>query len=163
MKMITIYLFIVLNLNAHTLVMNILDNEDGTISVEGVFNTGEVAVGAMIRLESLVNGSILLKERITEEGEITIIIPNEEYQIVLDGGPGHVIVDTGISPRKGFKKKASSYNIKELSKQTQGGLINVYSTVLFSLSFILIALVLFFSSKNTKILIKEIKSIKNFK
>lgn len=38
-------------LEAHTLMMNVANNGDGTITVVGEFSTGELAAGAMVRLE----------------------------------------------------------------------------------------------------------------
>ena len=105
MKKILIFMFFSMSLFAHNLIMNVIDNKDNTITVVGEFSTGEDAAGAMIRLESLVNAEVLYKQRLPQESELTINIPKEPYQIVLDGGPGHTIVKEGIAPLEGFKKE----------------------------------------------------------
>ena len=105
MKKILIFVFFSMSLFAHNLIMNVIDNKDNTITVVGEFSTGEDAAGAMIRLESLVNAEVLYKQRLPQESELTINIPKEPYQIVLDGGPGHTIVKEGIAPLEGFKKE----------------------------------------------------------
>lgn len=96
MKKIFILISFVMSMYAHNLIMNVMDNADNTITVVGEFSTGEDAAGALIRLESLLSGEILYKERLPQESELTITIPKEPYQIVLDGGPGHTIVKKGL-------------------------------------------------------------------
>ena len=81
---------------AHTLFMNINDNEDGTVSVEGVYSTGATASNTKIRLENL-EGNILLKGKTDADGEFQFDKPNQPYMIILDGGPGHM--STGEGPQ----------------------------------------------------------------
>lgn len=104
----------------HSLLLNVFDNEDNTITVEGVFNTGELAVGALIRLESLSTGEVIYKKRLPDESELTIEVPKEPYQIVLDGGPGHQVVQKGIAPLEGFSKEASVQTTAKLSQPQNG-------------------------------------------
>lgn len=145
---------------AHTLVMNTLDNEDNTITVFGEFSTGEQAAGAMVRLESLVSGKVLFKERLPVESELTVGIPKEPYQIVLDGGPGHIIVKEGIAPLEGFTEslqtKANNNAGETLSKAEQNtGEWSLPTLVLFSSAFFLFLLTLYFSAMNTERILKE--------
>ena len=37
---------------AHTLYMNVMDNEDNTVTVEGIFSTGATAAGLTLYLEN---------------------------------------------------------------------------------------------------------------
>lgn len=104
----------------HTLLLNVFDNEDNTITVEGVFNTGEMAVGALIRLEALNTGNVLYKKRLPDESELTIDIPKEPYQIVLDGGPGHQVVQNGIAPQEGFSVAINTEKQVQLSQARNG-------------------------------------------
>lgn len=45
---------------AHSLLLDLFDNEDGTLTITGHFSTGETAEGATIRIESLATGTIIL-------------------------------------------------------------------------------------------------------
>ncbi|NVJ54554.1 MAG: hypothetical protein HWD90_12765 [Campylobacteraceae bacterium] len=159
MKSILVFLLISLNLSAHTLLMDVIDNEDNTITVVGAFSTGEKTVGALVKLESLVSGEVLYQKRLPQESELTIEIPKEQYQVVLDGGPGHTVVKEGFAPLEGFTKKASKeVSTNKLSQTQQGAVINTSVVVLFSIAFILLALTLYFSARNTKMLTAQIKS-----
>lgn len=151
--------FMLSTLQAHTLLMNIMDNEDNTITIMGEFSTGEKASGAMIRLESLSSGKILYKKRLPEDSELTVKIPQEPYQIVLDGGPNHTVVKEGIAPIGGFEKIASEDSKVQVSKENQ----NMTNTsaipiqVLLGVCFVLILLTLYFSARNTKKLMAQLK------
>lgn len=147
-------------LNAHSLLMNLMDNEDNTILVSGEFSTGQLAVGAMVRLESLVSGEILYKKRLPDSSELIIEIPKEPYQVVLDGGPSHQIVKEGIAPLEGFsstsskeaKSVATLSQPREMSKQWSN-----LTVVLFMFAFLLLFLTLYFSMRNTNKILKAIK------
>ena len=143
---------------AHTLLLNVFDNEDNTITIEGVFNTGQLAVGAQIRLEALSNGNILYKERLPDESEITIDIPKEPYQVVLDGGPGHQIVQNGPEPIGGFTKEIKTNKKAKLSQPREGKKQwSLALIVTISLAFTLLFLTIFISIKNTNKLMKQLK------
>ena len=144
---------------AHTLLLNVFDNEDNTITVEGIFNTGELATGAQIRLESLHNGMILYKNRLPDESELTIQIPKEAYQIVLDGGPGHQIVQTGPSPKGGFIKQNKQNKEVKLSKPREGQRPwSLALVVSIALAFTILFITILVSIKNTNLLIKQLKN-----
>lgn len=149
------------SLFGHSLLMNVMDNEDNTITVAGEFTTGQLAPGAMLRLESLVNGNILFKQRLPESSELTVEIPKEPYQIVLDGGPSHQVVEKGIPPQEGFKKEAldkalvTSTNLSQPRSVTNEW--NNSTVILFMLSFILIGFTIYFSRFNTNKILRMIK------
>jgi len=157
LKILGVLSLLVSFLEAHTLMMNIANNGDGTITVVGEFSTGELAAGAMVRLESLVSGSTLFKQRLGVEGELAIPIPKEPYQVVLDGGPGHVIVKEGIAPAEGFSIQVSEAgkSTKKLSEaQSSTGEWSLPTMILFSLAMALMGLTLYFSARNTKKLLE---------
>lgn len=161
MKKIFVFIFLSISLYAHNLIMNVMNNGDNTITVVGEFSTGEDAAGAMIRLESLVNGEVLYKERLPQESELTITIPKEPYQIVLDGGPGHTIVKDGIVPIEGFKEelkeKVNEVNSKLSTAQNANNEWDLITIFFFSLCLILFGLAIYFSNKNTNKILEEIK------
>ncbi|MBF7065703.1 hypothetical protein D5R49_06275, partial [Arcobacter butzleri] len=66
MKKAIIFLSLSVSLFAHNLIMNVMDNKDNTITVIGEFSTGEDAAGALVRVESLISGDVLYKERLPE-------------------------------------------------------------------------------------------------
>lgn len=148
---------------AHTLVLNVSDNEDNTISVVGAFNTGQSASGAQIRLESLVSGEILYQKRLPDESELTIAIPKEPYQIVLDGGPGHQSVKKGIPPKEGFNKelikKTKQIELSKPRSTIQG--MGLEMVIAVGFAFLLLFITIIISIKNTNKIIKEIKKSKN--
>ena len=158
--LLSIYLLILSNLYAHTLIMNVLDNEDDTITIVGEFSTGQKAVDAMVRLEAMSNGNILFEKRLPDVGEFTIKIPQEDYQIVLDGGPGHQIVQKGISPIKGYtiSNNQNDKNKKELSETiTTKNKWSLPYIVLISVTLFLIGLTIYFSKKNTDKILQMIQ------
>lgn len=147
---------------AHTLLLNVFDNEDNTITVEGIFSTGELASGAQIRLESLSSEEILYKKRLPDEGELTIKIPAEPYKVILNGGPGHQIVKKGIAPIEGFAKdilvNVSKAIISKPMKKNEGISETTITLIAIAISFLLLLLTIFISIKNTNKLIRELKS-----
>ena len=93
--------------SAHSLVLNVMTNDDDTVTLIGAFDTGASAAGALIRLESLGTGEILYRRRLPPESELTVDIPQEPYRIVLDGGPGHTAIKEGPPPQKRFFRQAA--------------------------------------------------------
>ena len=95
MKRVLIYLIAILMLtslfssvSAHTLVMGVEDNEDGTVSIEAVYSTQEIPAGAEVRLEDKA-GNVLWKGKIDWEGMCTFDKPAVSYKIIVNAGPGH--------------------------------------------------------------------------
>lgn len=82
---------------AHTLYMSVETNDDGTALARGMFSTGATAAGLDFRLEDE-NEKIILKGKMDEFGEYTFKIPDSEYYVVIDGGPGHTVKEEG--PKK---------------------------------------------------------------
>lgn len=149
---------------SHNLIMEVLDNEDNTLTIVGAYNTGDKAAGAMIRLESLITGKILYKQRLPYESELTMAIPSEAYQIVLDGGPDHIIIEKGISPKEGFVIKvgemqtdASSETVQLSQAMNNTNTWNNLTVVLFIMCLLLFSLAIYFSFKNTEKIVNEIR------
>lgn len=142
-------------LYSHSLLLNIMDNEDGTILISGGFNTGESAAGAMVRIKDTSSDEILYEKRLGSEGEAIIKIPKIPYEVILDGGKGHIIVKDGIPPKEGFiikekkKKKKSRINAEFSTSKAV--------TVSITIAFILLFATIFMSARNTNRLIREIK------
>ncbi len=72
---------------AHTLFMTVEDNEDGTVTVQGMFSTGAVAASVGVRLEDE-KGKVLWKGSTDNVGECTYKKPGVPYTIIMDFGPG---------------------------------------------------------------------------
>ena len=72
---------------AHTLFMTVEDNEDGMVTVQGMFSTGAVAAMVEVRLEDE-NGKVLWKGKADDYGECTFKKPGVPYTIIMDFGPG---------------------------------------------------------------------------
>ena len=72
---------------AHTLFMTVEDNEDGTVTVQGMFSTGATGAGIEVRLEDE-KGKVLLKGKTDDDGECTFKKPGVPYTIIMDFGPG---------------------------------------------------------------------------
>lgn len=161
-KIVLLFIFVLAPsyLLSHTLLLNVFDNEDNTITVEGIFNTGQTAPGAQVRLESLVSGELLYKKRLPEESELTIEIPKEPYQIVLDGGPGHQIVQEGLAPKEGFSKALSAKSKEIKLSQPKNNTIGLPLEMLISIvvAFILIFITMILSIFNTRKLLLELKN-----
>ena len=125
---------------AHSPVLQISDNEDGTIEVFGGFSTGQSAAGAMLKIKSAIDPSkILFEQRVPKSGYLTIKTPNEPYTVLLDSGPGHRIEKKGtIQPKNGFE----GINKKSLN-------MAFASTAGLSILFILSSILLYLKRKKT--------------
>ncbi|AXX91411.1 hypothetical protein CPU12_02995 [Malaciobacter molluscorum LMG 25693] len=150
--------FISINLSAHTLLVDVINNKNNTITIKAQFDTKQKASEAMLRLESLISGQILYKKRLPYESQLTIDIPKEQYQIVLDAGEEQIVKE-GIAPIEGFNKFGSKEVLEKLSKNKQDHdeLGNTLIIFLF-IGFILIILTIYFSAKNTNKILKELKN-----
>jgi len=167
MKKLIKILFLILTpiyLFGHSLVLNIFDNQDDTISVEGMFTTGESAAGALVKLESLDSEEIFFQERLSDNAEMIVEIPKFPYKIILDGGPGHRAEKEGIPPKGGFIKIETKQEIKPLPKKEEKrsrSLLQISSstavTVSILLSFILLLATILISIKNTNKLMLELE------
>ena len=72
---------------AHTLFMTVEDNEDETVTVQGMFSTGAVGAWVEVRLENE-KGKVLWKGKTDDDGECTFKKPGVPYAIIMDFGPG---------------------------------------------------------------------------
>lgn len=155
---------------SHNLIMEVLNNDDNTLTIVGGYDTGDKAAGAMVRFESLINGEILYKKRLPYSSELTATIPKQAYQIVLDGGPDHVLIQVGISPKEGFEKskksqagmKTMQISLKTMASQLSQAKNNtdIWSNLtifLFTMCLLLFSLAIYFSFMNTQKILKEIR------
>ncbi|NVJ54699.1 MAG: hypothetical protein HWD90_13525 [Campylobacteraceae bacterium] len=146
-------------LYSHSLLLNIFDNNDGTITVEGMFNTGESAAGAFVKLKATNSGEILYEKRLPDSNELTIKIPKVQYQVFLDGGPGHTVIKEGIPPQGGFikeeKKAKKNNNSKRMNTTISSSKAVTISIVV---AFILLFATIFISIRNTNKLVKELQT-----
>ncbi|WP_035242654.1 hypothetical protein [Desulfobacter vibrioformis] len=78
----------------HSLFMNLTDNGDGTVAVEGMFSTGATAANLPLYLLDN-NEKQILKIKLDENGEAEFTIPDQPYTVFLDGGPGHTVREDG--------------------------------------------------------------------
>jgi hypothetical protein len=102
-------LLLVVPAGAHTPLLSVEDNEDGTIYLEGGFSDGSSGAGVTILLvenephegelpesKELYNEKlVLLRTKLDEYGELTLDKPEVPYFIVFDAGPGHVVEKEG--------------------------------------------------------------------
>lgn len=95
-------LFFVMTVFAHTPLLTVEDNGDGTIFVQGGFSNGASAGGVKVYLTSVATGEKLWEGVFPDIGELDIQIPNEPYTVTFDAGPGHVVVKDGLPPPGGF-------------------------------------------------------------
>lgn len=142
---------------AHKLVLGVIDNEDNTITVTGVFDTGAPATGAWVILKSEISGEIIFKKRLPDESEITTKIPDEPYEIILDGGPGHKHTMDGIPPVEGFTKKIEANDKVKKKKAPSGKMMNLPYLITTGIGFLLLLITIIVSIKNTNRLIDELK------
>jgi hypothetical protein len=81
---------------AHTLFMTVEDNEDGTVTAQGMFSTGAVAAMVELLLENE-KCKALWKGKTDDYGECTFKKPSVSYTIIMDfgTGPGHQAREEG--------------------------------------------------------------------
>lgn len=163
----TLFIFLALLLPyflyAHKILLNVYSNDDNTITIEGTFNTGESASGAMVQINSLITNKTILKQRLSDDGELIIEIPNEPYEVVLNAGRGHSIVQKGIEPVGGYSsellKKAEEAKKTSVKQERRRGL-SFEMLVSISITSILLLLTIFISIKNTRLLMNQMKNSK---
>lgn len=148
-KKVLIFLLVLTSLFAHKIVLNVIDNEDNTITIIGGYDTGQSAANALVRLESISSGKVLYEKRLSDESEMRVKIPNEPYKIVLDGGAGHTQIKEGIAPKGGFKTKKA----KNTKHKTQNQQLNIAYIITLLVAIVFMILTMFFSYKNTQKLI----------
>ena len=99
--------FLTIQASAHTPLLLVEDNEDGTILLEGGFSDGSSGAGATILIvkDELYKGGkkkmlfkgklVLAKGKLDEFGELTVVKPKSPYFVVFDAGPGHAVEKKG--------------------------------------------------------------------
>ena len=92
-------LLIAVSASAHTPLLYIEDNEDGTIYIEGAFSDGSSGSGMAVRLEDS-DGNALWEGKLDDYGAVeSVPIPDvRPYYVIFDAGPGHVVTKEGIYP-----------------------------------------------------------------
>lgn len=138
---------------AHKLILSIVDNDDDTLTVIGGYDTGQSAANANIKVESLNSGKILFEKRLPDESELIVKIPDEPYQIVLDGGPGHQDIKKGIPPKGGFKVKLDEAKKQQPASNAKG--LNLPYIITLSIALLLMILTMYFSYRNTRKLLEK--------
>ncbi len=90
-------LLIAVSASAHTPLLYIEDNEDGTIYIEGAFSDGSSGSGMAVRLEDN-DGNVLWEGKLDDYGAVeSVSIPDvRPYYVIFDAGPGHVVTKEGI-------------------------------------------------------------------
>ena len=107
-------LFLIPQVSAHTPLLTVEDNEDGTIYIEAGFSDGSTAGGAKLLLvmkekykgdvekikkegKKLYNKKLVLWEgKLGEDGCLEEVKkPEVPYLVVFDAGPGHVVEKEG--------------------------------------------------------------------
>ncbi len=152
--------FITLNLFAHDeYFLEIINNKNNTLTIIGDDDHKEGIAGALIKIESLVTGDLLFKERLPVSSKLIIQIPKEPYQIVLDAGPGHIIVKDGVAPIEGFLKelKVSDIDTKLSKEEDLNEDWDLTTIFFFTLCLILFCLVIYFSNRNTNKILEQLK------
>ncbi|RBQ28934.1 hypothetical protein ACNSOS_05125 [Aliarcobacter vitoriensis] len=150
---------------AHSLVLYVDDNKDGTITIAGEFNTGESASGALVKLEALHSGEILFQQRLTDD-DLIVDIPKIPYKVVLDGGGAdHQEEKIGIAPPNGFEKveQVAKPEAKKEQKPSRS-LMQISSspavTISIFLAFLLLFATMLVSIINTNKILKKLEDNK---
>ncbi|OCL94137.1 hypothetical protein [Aliarcobacter thereius] len=161
LKKIFILFALVGNLFAHDeLILEIVDNKNNTITIIGNEEHNQGLAGALIRIESLISGDVLFKQRLPKESKLTIDIPKEPYQVVLDA-EFEVLVEKGIAPLEGFKKehmiKADEVLAKLTKEKHDEHEWDTLTIIFFVLALLLFLFTIFLSNKNTNKIIENIR------
>lgn len=163
-KIILIFLMIFSTLFAHEeLSLEIVDNKNNTITIIGDEEHHQGLAGALIKVESLISGDILFKERLPIESKLTIPIPKEPYQVVLDT-PNEILIKVGIAPLEGFKQEQqlkADEVIAKLSKEHHDeDEWNSITILFFSICVLFFILAIYFSRKSANKILEALKQNK---
>lgn len=93
---------------AHSPLLTVEDNGDGTIYVQGGFSNGASAAGVKLYLTDKASGQKIWEGEFPDVGELNLPIPNVPYTVTFDAGPGHIIVKDGPEPEGGFGSQTAS-------------------------------------------------------
>ncbi len=93
--LIILFVGIVTLIYAHTPLLLVEDNGDGTLYAEAGYSDGSGASGMECRLEDP-DGNVLWQGKFDEFSSVEVEIPAvEKYFVVFDGGPGHNVKKEG--------------------------------------------------------------------
>ena len=107
-----------LALLAHTPILLVEDNGDGTLYAEAGFSDGSSAQGSVCRLETP-DGEVLWEGKFDEFSSVEMEIPNvEEYYVIFDAGPGHIVKKKGPALNSALKE-GSGKTEKETAVDTK--------------------------------------------
>lgn len=140
--------------------LNIIDNKNNTITIIGDDDHKEGIEGALIRIESLFDGKILYQERLPKESKVVVAIPKEPYQVVLDAGNGNILIKDGIAPKEGFLMKQNTESKNKKITRIQDGVDSKWDFLtisFFSLCLVAFLLAIYFSNRNTNLILEKIK------
>ncbi len=122
--------------SAHTPLLFIEDNENGTICLEGEFSDGSSAAGVKIlivedkpyegskKVELYKGKRILKKTKLDKNGEITIEKSEGSYLIIFDAGPGHIVEKKGPLLKAG-EGSASEFKLSPIVITDKGRRIEI--------------------------------------
>lgn len=147
-----------INMYAHVLLMKVVDNKDDTLTVIGKFSTGEGASGVLLKLRDIESKKIIYQKRLPDESQLTVSIPKEPYEIILDGGTHEKVTKVGIAPSGGFEKKADTHNAKQ-EALSESQPTNQATSTLLALAFLLLGATIGVSIYNTQRLLKGVHTI----
>ncbi|ADG92215.1 conserved hypothetical protein [Arcobacter nitrofigilis DSM 7299] len=155
LKIITLIL-LGLNLYAHELDIKVKDNNDNTMTITALFNTGESAAGVLLKLEDKLTKEILYEQRIPSNNKLVIDIPKIAYLIVLDEGDDDITIKEGIPPKEGFQEQNSK---KKEKKRTDAQFSTSKAiTISIAIAFLLLFATIFISIRNTNKLMKMLNN-----
>ncbi len=145
---------------AHTLLLQVGDNDDDTLNIKGEFSTGEGASGALVKLRALGTQEILFQQRLPDSSELTVAIPKVPYEIILDGGAGHQVRRDGIAPKGGFEKSEAQKGAatQARSSKPDSSSIPLALSVCLGVAFMLLGATIFIGIYNTDRLIRTLRS-----
>lgn len=105
-------------LYAHTPLLTVEDNGDGTIFVQGGFSNGASAGGVKLYLKDAATGEKLYDGVFPDIGETNLDIPSVPYTVTFDAGPGHIVVKDGPPPPGGFGAAKADKAVKSDAAET---------------------------------------------
>jgi hypothetical protein len=82
-------------LQAHTALLFLEDNGDGTLYIQTGVSTGESSGGSKIIIRDKETGQPLSTLSMPDSGKINIPLPKVPYTVTMDMGAGHIVIKTG--------------------------------------------------------------------
>ncbi len=151
-----------LSIFAHDLLVDLVDNKDGTMQINGVFSTGESVAGVLFKINTLHSDETIFQQRLTNE-KLVVTIPSIPYKVILlDEEDGDFVEKIGIEPPQGFLK----VELKDIKKQKKQEAPNRFGMKLSSstavnvsiiLGFLLLFATIYVSIRNTNKILQQLK------